>query len=304
MSIDRTFIIGLPDEFRGAALEAELECAGMSSRRSDGIRIQPDRMHQRDDVDHAAAAVLLRRRMGAAEVGCALAHQRVYERILDEGLEYAIVFEDDARLRRPLDHDAIVDLLAVAHPRVVALYAPRGFAIVDETRASVGGGGRVVAYPAIVPPTTTTAYALNRAAADVLLRRGRPISHVADWPVWAEVHCEFLVLAEPVAAPDDLADSQIDRPEARASRSARLAGRLRRILHLDWARHRRLYGDYRTYVMHELVRQPAYAWAGHRNAQDGSIEPAPPIAAPPMMRWAARVVAGPVPFRSDRLRPE
>ena len=289
MSIDRVFVIGLPDAFRGAPLEAQLGRAGIRSLRCDGVRIAPESMDRQDGFDPESAMLLLRRRMSASELGCALAHQEVYARLIAEGLRSAIVFEDDARLLRALDLPALADLLAVEHPRIITLHAPSGFAVVDASRSHTGGAGEL-AFTAVVPPTTTTAYALNRSAVEVLVRHGRPISHVADWPIAAETHCEFLVMREPVAAPDGSAGSQVERPTAGAGRGRRALGWLRRVLHVDWVRHRDVYGDYRTYLMHEFIRHPVYAWAQHRSRarRDGA-----PLIASPLLTWALRAVATP-----------
>lgn len=289
MSIDRVFVIGMPDAFRGAPLEAELGRTGIRSVRCDGVRVATESMDRLEEFDPASAMLLLRRRMSASELGCALAHQRVYARMIADRLGSAIVFEDDARLLRPLDLRGLADLLAVEHPRIIALHAPPGFAVVDTSR-SHAGGAHELAFTAIVPPTTTTAYALNRSAAEVLSRQGRPISHVADWPIGAETHCEFLVLSEPVAAPDGSATSQIVRPTAGPRGGRRALGWLRRLLHVDWLRHRHVYGDYPTFVMHEFLRHPVYAWAQRRSQPDAGHAP---LAASPMLTRALRTVSIP-----------
>lgn len=289
MSIDRVFVIGLPDAFRGAPLEDELGRAGIRSLRCDGVRIAAESMDHLDEFDPESSRLLLRRPMSASELGCALAHQRVYARLIAEGLGSAVVFEDDARLLRALNLPALADLLAVEHPRIITLHSPPGFAVVDASRSHTGGASEV-AFTAVVPPTTTTAYALNRSAVEVLERHGRPISHVADWPIAAETHCEFLVLREPVAAPDGSAGSQVERPTVRVGRGRRAVGWLRRVLHIDWVRHRDVYGDYRTFLMHEFVRHPVYAWA-QRSSRSG--EGRAPRAAGSMLAWALRAIATP-----------
>ena len=289
MSIDRVFVIGLPDAFRGAPLEAELGRAGIPSLRCDGVCIEAESMDRLEEFDAESAMLLLRRRMSASELGCALAHQRVYARVIAEGLKSAIVFEDDARLLRALDLPALADLLAVEHPRIIALHAPPGFAVVDASRSHTGGATEL-AFTAIVPPTTTTAYALNRSAAEILACRGRPISHVADWPIAAETHCEFLVLGEPVAVPDDTAGSQVERPTAHVGRGRHAVSWLRRVLHVDWVRHRHVYGDYRTFLMHEFIRHPVYAWAQRRSRSRAHHAP---LAASSMLTWPLHVLRAP-----------
>ncbi|MEL7027449.1 MAG: glycosyltransferase family 25 protein, partial [Pseudomonadota bacterium] len=47
-------------------------------------------------IDRASAAAHFHRDLSDAEFACAFSHRRVYQRILDDGLEGAIVLEDDA----------------------------------------------------------------------------------------------------------------------------------------------------------------------------------------------------------------
>ncbi|QRZ08337.1 glycosyltransferase family 25 protein [Mycolicibacterium austroafricanum] len=262
-----TFIIGLPKTYRGAPLESALDQQDIKWSRVDGV-VFNFCGDGGDRVDAKAARILLRREILSGEVGCALAHRNVYRMMVNQACPMAVVFEDDARLSRTLEVDLIQDLLHASEPRVLLLsYKPN---TVVMRRQSLGHSHARGAYSQVwVPPTTTTAYALNLAAAELLLDDGRPISYVADWPVRPSPDIRFFVMNDPVASPDlhgvstigDRSPDTIESPRLRLKEANR---RLLAISHVTWLRHRRLYGSYRAYIMHEFIRFPAFAIAARK----------------------------------------
>lgn len=253
MKVPRVYVIGLPGRYRSELLEADLRALGLAVQRCDGVLVVEDR--RAEYVDDEASAVLLRRKLTLSEIGCALAHRKVYSRFLSEAAEaWCIVCEDDAEVRS-FDQSAVNrldDLFAGSvGPAIVPLYTVAGFAV---TSGSVERSG---AMQTVVPPTTTTAYAINRQAAAQLLVSER-LSHVADWPIEASASCRFFVFPYNAFAPSG-AESTIGlRSGPAESRAKSVMRRLASVLHLRWLRHRGTYLSYRAYVLHELVRGPAY----------------------------------------------
>jgi len=278
-----SFVIGLPESYRGEPLEASLHSAGITFHRSPGVIVPPEFSHL---TDRTAAHVLLRRDLHRSEIGCALAHRDVYRRMLDQGLDFALVLEDDARLSglTPETLERFIAHTDPAMPTVALLYAPQGSVVVADDRPTSGF------LRAVVPPTTTTAYIVSRRAASILLGDDAPVSHVADWPVAASATCQFWVAESNLVLPAD-GESTIGDRATVSSSTARILRRLAAVTHLRWFAHRRVYGSYGNYASHELLRGPLYRSATRSGVRNWM----PPVG----VRVLARVLMGP---RSRRLR--
>ncbi|MDO0972832.1 glycosyltransferase family 25 protein [Mycolicibacterium frederiksbergense] len=260
------FIIGLPATYRGDALEAQLNALNVSWSRVDGVVFKKE-SGDAGLVDQMAAKVLLRRELIGSEIGCALAHRNVYRTIIELDQPYALVFEDDARIvGESLEYSLIEAMLHTEVPTVVMLSYKKETAVTFCGPPAIYRIGPQF-FRAIVPPTTTTAYALNAAAAGLLLDAGQPISHVADWPVRASASVHFYLPRQTIAVPDPNAGSTIgDRGALVAGaqtkfRLNRFTRRLRAALHVTWLQHRGYYGSYGSYVLHEFIRMPMYTRA-------------------------------------------
>ncbi|UJL31494.1 glycosyltransferase family 25 protein [Mycolicibacterium vanbaalenii] len=259
------YVIGIPSAYRGEKLERQLTEQGISWNRVEGVLF--DRAGSDHNlVDDRAAKLLLRREILPGEVGCALAHRRVYQLMVRQRVSMALVFEDDARLSTNLNSQHLHELLNTRIPRVLMLSFDRSTVVPRDLR--VRRDPEI--HRALVPPTTTTAYALNMAAASLLMDNGRPIAHVADWPVRPSADVEFFFPSSPVAHPDADTASTIGSRNLLSVRSqsalsttipsvmSRSMRRICAIMHITWLRHRRIYGTYRAYVVHEFVRMPAF----------------------------------------------
>ena len=94
------FIISLPDcTDRREPLIKDLNKAGLDFQifpavdAREGVPNEYEHM-----IDRDGAILALRREMSEGEFGCALSHQLIYKKVIDNGLPGAIIFEDDARL--------------------------------------------------------------------------------------------------------------------------------------------------------------------------------------------------------------
>lgn len=144
------------------------------------------------------------------EVGCALAHKRIYQAIADSNSEctWFAVLEEDA-VTTPVD-PAYRTLLKsyfrenTKHPAVIMLgWNSDGIGL----SISRGPLDRLLSIP-----TGTFAYALNKAAARVLGNSAH-VNHVADWPMEA-VGVKFYKLKEALFLHDSAVESFVESVSA------------------------------------------------------------------------------------------
>jgi glycosyl transferase, family 25 len=115
--------------------------------------------------------------MKDTEFACALSHQLVYRRIVDDSLPGAIVLEDDAILTpnfAEFYHDA-----AYRHAPFIQLFC-------FSARIWRGPGRRILPgvrmHRLAENPFMTVGYSISRAAAEGVIRTSLPLCQRADWP--------------------------------------------------------------------------------------------------------------------------
>jgi len=128
-------------------------------------------------VDQDGARKNIGRALTSPEIGCALSHLKVYRLILDQGLEGAIVLEDDAVLLP--DFRTFIDCRGYLEAPLLQLeYA--------GTRVFPGRGRSALPHYRTARVATqshlTVAYSINAFAARHLLEVALPLSGPADWP--------------------------------------------------------------------------------------------------------------------------
>lgn len=137
-----------------------------------GLPAQYEAMIDRDEAERA-----VRRRLTDAEFACSLSHRAIYERMLSEHLDAALILEDDA----------------IVSPRLGEFLQAGGcFAapmiLLDYSRVSVSPlSGRPFQsfghlWRVVVTPCFATGYVLSAWAARELLRRTTPVRSIPDWP--------------------------------------------------------------------------------------------------------------------------
>ncbi len=167
----------------------------------------------------------LHRTLSPGEIACYLSHRKVWQQILDEGLDCALVLEDDARVL-PGGPAAIAALAQTAsHWDVIKLFVgPNAKPVV--ARHPLAPGFDLALTTKI--PTSTAAQLVSNAGARKLLamseRFGRPI----DWDIrrWWHYDLRVLGVTPSVAEPCDPV-SVIDALSGTQSRKAR-QGRLKK----------------------------------------------------------------------------
>lgn len=179
MKKSKVFVLTLPgDEARRAPLLSELERQRVDYELFFGIDgrngLSPE--HEAK-IDRAAAWKAMRRELTNGEFACALSHRAIYELALAEGLDAAMVLEDDALVRPKLGEFV----------RAGGLYAAP-MILLDYSRVSASrmsgkpfqDFGRL--WRVVVTPNLATGYVVSAAAAQALLKRTTPICSIADWP--------------------------------------------------------------------------------------------------------------------------
>ena len=115
------------------------------------------------------------------EVGCALAHRRAQEQMIDLNLRTAAVFEDDAHIR---DTQVLANRLGIYE----TLFSQPTPTLVNINRNAIPQRlqhhaiSAVGVHEALTPPYPATAYVLNIDAARAFTSAQIPICSQADWP--------------------------------------------------------------------------------------------------------------------------
>lgn len=122
----------------------------------------------------------MRRAMTLGEVGCALSHALLYDKIVRDRIANCIVLEDDALVGSEFAEAVKLGLLEESGYDMLLLYASSALPFPERFATDLGLGLR--AYRLFNTPYVTCGYYLTQSGASRLLRRSFPISHVSDWP--------------------------------------------------------------------------------------------------------------------------
>jgi hypothetical protein len=213
----RTYIIGdLP--LRSKSLARLLDVPGVT-------RVPPVRLGQEDVgslADQQLAELLYGRPLSLGEVGCVLAHRNAYCLADSSPHEWALVFEDDAEVPRQavpmIAASPLSDVLD--QPSIISLFS---FSFVPRTPAFAA---RSPFRRQWVPPSTTTAYLINRKAWSVALAAPPTVVSSADWPPWS-MTVRFYSMSRDTGistqAPSTIHDRPMKMSTSRLKRSGQLA---------------------------------------------------------------------------------
>ena len=133
-------------------------------------------------------------RIGPGEIGCFLSHRNAWQTMLDEGLDAALIVEDDVEIELPVFAKALELALSSMTPRSYVQFQVR----------KVPGGGAVVASGngieirrPVVAPRRTSAQLVGCAAARQLLAVSghfdRPVDGLLQMPWVTGVHIDCAV---------------------------------------------------------------------------------------------------------------
>jgi glycosyl transferase family 25 len=182
-----TFIISLPkDKNRRESLERQLQKLALPFSVVEAVHGESLSAEELEaSYDRKKAISLFNRELSKGEIGCALSHMSIYEKMIAEDIPHALILEDDARI---LDDDLSATLSALAQrytdgtPVAVLLNHVRRYdgsskLRLDDTRCVYDAYRGVCAH----------GYFVTKAAAEILARNLYPVYVVADkWEYFQE----------------------------------------------------------------------------------------------------------------------
>lgn len=173
------FVISLTDAHdRQKKIQQQCDEFGITIKIIDAIDgrhgLPPDQQHK---VDRAGALAQLGHEMSDGEFACALSHQSIYERILQEGLPGAIILEDDAILTPEFAKFIILGKYRAADFIQMDYFGARYYpwktrSFFDEVQIVQAARNACLA----------SGYSLSAKAAGYILSQSRPLKGLADWP--------------------------------------------------------------------------------------------------------------------------
>lgn len=132
--------------------------------------------------DHETAIRVMGRPLTLGEIGCALSHVGIYREMVDEGVPYALILEDDVEFSAhfPLSLEA---LEAVLEPDQNVVYMLNHVHRYTRWQSNeLKGVGELCP---VVEGYCANGYVVTRASAKVLLEQLYPVHQVADnWNTW------------------------------------------------------------------------------------------------------------------------
>ncbi len=196
----------------------------------DGRHLSDAVLARYDDI---ATKKKIGRALALSEIACALSHSALYQKMLNENIQNAVILEDDAKISPDFVTLLGSGALERTNFNLILLHArkPRVFRLPFERLNE-----RFALYRFVRAPTGAAAYYLTLEAAKALCEWTKTISHPADWP--GPIHHSWrtaCLYPFPIfPPPDDLGDStlEIERQEVTFSSSSTInpASDFRRVL--------------------------------------------------------------------------
>jgi len=187
------------------------------------------------------------------EIGCALAHVDVYQRLIASGVQWAMVFEDDVEVtdatRLKLRAHEITNQLPASEPTIVNLNSRAAIPCRLSRRAPIAG----LWWPGVAT-YTTSCYLINTSAAKRIVGRQTPVSTQSDWPLTSR-DVTFLQETIPNALPVRDEISLIDPGGARSNFNVSL--RLQIWSGIWYVRKRRYFRNFGDY-WHSILKPRIY----------------------------------------------
>ena len=259
----RTFVVNLAREkARRAAIESQLDTLGLEYEIVDAVDGRALTPELESQVDRGRAERRLGEPLLPGEIGCALSHQKIYRRMLECGLDSAVVLEDDALLGAGFAD--IVRQLARSAEDLVLLHHCYSFSYAwwRLWRPAVGEHRLL---PCTRTPCSTVAYYLTTKAATTLLREGLPVRGRADWPLPIGRALGAKLVHPAIAFHDPRYDSDVRERDYPTSN--RLTAYLEALSFVPYLRHRERYDSLAGYVVGRLLSRCIY----HAPPQPGRL---------------------------------
>ncbi len=186
------FVVSMQaDTDRRAFITEQLNHLGLKFSFFDAVDCRqgiPDQYQYR--CDHTLAYQRMGRKMLNGEWGCALSHALVYEKIVAEQIQHAIILEDDVVLSDDFKQLVTTDELQRTQAGLILLYTVTYY-IFRWAKLQ-----RIADYRLYRPAHrmhSCVIYYLDLPMATRLKQATQTISHVADWPIDTRFHARLLV---------------------------------------------------------------------------------------------------------------
>lgn len=198
----QTYVVNLDSATtRWEAMEKQLSALGLPYTRIravDGRKLSPEEFRRLSN--RFRFFLLNARRLQPCELGCALSHQRVYDRMAQDGIARALILEDDAVIDGERLAEAIKRFEGVDPelPQIYLLAARHADHIPKEGLHRIKG-----------PASCAMAYLITASAAKRIREVNTPVFTLSDaWPIWQAYGIEASWLT-PFAVSESGVDSQI-----------------------------------------------------------------------------------------------
>jgi len=178
------WILGVKNKYRGNELERQLASSGLAFSNYWGtdagaVVENPALAENKNNF----AKFALGRSLTPGEKACAQGHLAIYEEFLQTNHEWALIFEDDARLMDKLDF-LKGSLPVFKESVVVAIHDGPGFRFTRHDKSVKLVIDQFVPVQRLLElPSCAHGYLINRKAIESLnLKKARELLTVADWP--------------------------------------------------------------------------------------------------------------------------
>lgn len=173
----KTFIVNLDKSVeRLARITQQLNDLGMRFERVSAVYgASLSKRELRRDVARFRSIIAMSRKLLAGEIGCSLSHNKIYRRMILDGIDIALVLEDDV-LVSPNIKDVLTQIEGFVDKQKPQVFI---LSCYDKDRC------QKTAIEPIHNATCTDGYVITLPAAKVILKANYPVVTVADsWSRW------------------------------------------------------------------------------------------------------------------------
>lgn len=203
----KIFIVNLKHSIeRRQKMEAQISSLGLSA---EFIEAVDGRLMSEEERGRVTAEVNYAFLPG--EIGCALSHQKIYKKMIDENIDNALILEDDVVLDEELKN--VMERISIPADRPSVILLSRSNKFFKKPLKNITNKH---CLHKTLHATTTHSYIINNKAAISLLKGLNPIWIVADkWGLFEDMSLVevYSVVPHPINLSDEAKNSTINIPE-------------------------------------------------------------------------------------------
>ncbi|MGH2303434.1 glycosyltransferase family 25 protein [Enterobacter hormaechei] len=203
----KIFIVNLKKSVeRRQKMEAQLQALGLEAEFIEAVDGRLMSEEERKSVTAKVNYAFL-----PGEIGCALSHQKIYKKMIDENIDNALILEDDVVLDEEFKKVLAQISIPADRPSVILLSRSNKFFKKPLKKLT-----NKHSLHKTLHATTTHSYIVNKIAARSLLKGLNPVWIVADkWALFEDMSLVdvYSVVPHPVHLSDEAKSSTINIPE-------------------------------------------------------------------------------------------